>query len=118
MNLKTFLALCISLPVALAGCASVQPDAALPEPRPLGKEIPTFQPGVDPEEPQDEAFLLDEPTGVLTLREALALALLKNPELAAFSYKTRASEARMVQAGLFPNPAIGTYVENIGARQQ
>jgi cobalt-zinc-cadmium efflux system outer membrane protein len=114
MNLNTFLALCISLPFTLASCASVKPDAVKPEPRPLGNEIPTFQPLVNPEESLDEALLLNESTGVLTLGEALALALLKNPELAAFSYKARASEARMVQAGLLPNPEIGTFVENIG----
>lgn len=113
MNLRTILALCISLPAALTGCANVQPNA-LPEPRPLGKEIPAFQAQVNQGESLDEALLLDEPTGILTLREALALALLKNPELAAFSYKTRASEARIVQAGLLPNPEIGTFVENIG----
>jgi len=113
MKLRTILALCISLPAALIGCANVQPNA-LPEPRPLGKEIPAFHAQINQEESLNEALLPDEPTRILNLRESLALALLKNPELAAFSYKVRASEATIIQAGLLPNPEIGTFVENIG----
>lgn len=114
MNLTTILAVCISLPAALAGCAAFQPDAALPEPRPLGKEIPTFQPQVKTDGMPEETPQIDEPAGKITLREALALALINNPELAAFSYEARAGEARTIQAGLLPNPEIGTLVENIG----
>ncbi len=61
-----------------------------------------------------------DPSGLLTLREALALALLKNPELAAFSWEVRAAEARTLQAGVLPNPSVGVEVENFagsGERQ-
>ena len=54
----------------------------------------------------------EDPTGVLTLRQALALALLRNPELAATAWEVRAGEARMLQAGLLPNPEVGVEVEN------
>lgn len=55
-----------------------------------------------------------EPTGVITLRRALFLVLLKNPELLSFSWEVRAQEARTLQAGLLPNPAIDIEVENFG----
>jgi cobalt-zinc-cadmium efflux system outer membrane protein len=47
------------------------------------------------------------------LRQALALALLQNPELRAFAWDVRAAEARTLQAGLRPNPELGLEVENI-----
>jgi len=53
-----------------------------------------------------------EPTGTLTLPQALALALTRNPELAAFSQETRAREAATLQAGLLPNPALNISAEN------
>ncbi len=56
----------------------------------------------------------EEPTGALTLKHAQALALLRNPELKAFSLEIRAQDARALQAGLFPNPEIEIEVENFG----
>jgi len=49
----------------------------------------------------------------LKLREALALALEQSPDLASFSWETRAREARALQAGLLPNPILAAEVENI-----
>jgi cobalt-zinc-cadmium efflux system outer membrane protein len=54
------------------------------------------------------------PTGVVSLREALAAALLGNPDLAAFSWEVRAREARTVQAGRLPNPELATEYEDFG----
>jgi cobalt-zinc-cadmium efflux system outer membrane protein len=54
-----------------------------------------------------------EPVGPLTLRQALALALTRNPELAAVSYHVRVSEARILQAKLIPNPELEFTGENI-----
>ncbi len=62
----------------------------------------------------DSPFNAAEPTGVITLRWALFLVLLKNPELLSFSWEVRAQEARTLQAGLLPNPAIDIEVENFG----
>ncbi len=64
----------------------------------IGQENPALFGGDKP--------LMAEPTGSLTLQQALALALLRNPELAAFSYEVRATEARMLQAQLRPNPEL------------
>lgn len=68
--------------------------------------------------PLESAASPADPNGVLTLREALSIALLKNPELAAYSYDTRAAEARVLQAGLLPNPEIEVEVENFGGRRE
>ena len=57
---------------------------------------------------------LAEPAGVLVLPQALALALTRNPELAAFSWETRAREAATLQARFFPNPTIGAKAANFG----
>ena len=40
------------------------------------------------------------------------MALLHNPKLLAFSYEVRAREARMLQAGLYPNTGFTTEIEN------
>jgi len=47
-----------------------------------------------------------EPTGTLTLADAIAAALGRNPDLALAAYELRAAEARTLQAGLRPNPEI------------
>jgi cobalt-zinc-cadmium efflux system outer membrane protein len=54
----------------------------------------------------------DEPTGVLTLRQATAFALARNPELAALSREVRAREGAVVQAAARPNPFLETSVED------
>ena len=54
-----------------------------------------------------------EPAGELTLRQALALALTRSPELAAVSYDIRIGEARILQAKLLPNPEAEFTSENI-----
>ena len=63
--------------------------------------------------PSDSATSIKEPTGVLTLRDAVALALMENPELAPFAWQTRAVEARILQSSLRPNPELGLQVEDI-----
>lgn len=51
----------------------------------------------------------------LTLADALARALERNPELAAFSWDVRSAEARTLQASLRPNPEFLLQSENIGS---
>jgi cobalt-zinc-cadmium efflux system outer membrane protein len=53
-----------------------------------------------------------DPTGTITLSDAVSLALLNNPELKAFSLEVRVLEAQTLQAGLLPNPEIDTELEN------
>ncbi len=101
----------VALLAALTACATQPPEAAWPGPLPLGSDLATYRaPGEDlaEESPRPE---VPDPTGVLSLREALSAALLGNPDLAASSWEVRAQEARALQAGLLPNPEVGLEVE-------
>ena len=81
--------------------------------RPLGREVPVYDPASgDPARTMRPP--VEEPTGELTLRQAVALALLHNPGLAAFAWEGRAREAHMVQVGRRPNPALSILAEDIG----
>jgi outer membrane protein, heavy metal efflux system len=50
--------------------------------------------------------------GALTLNQALALATSRSPDLAAFPYDQRAADARLLQAGLKPNPVVSLEGED------
>ncbi|MDR2549905.1 MAG: TolC family protein [Desulfobulbus sp.] len=52
--------------------------------------------------------------GVLTLDKALAQTLMGSPELAAISWDSKIGEARMLQAGLLPNPEISYELSDFG----
>ncbi|SOD17152.1 TolC family protein [Nitrosomonas ureae] len=54
----------------------------------------------------------------LTLHDAVNLALLRNPELAAFFKEIRALEGVTLQAGLLRNPELSVNVENAGNIQK
>ena len=94
----------------LTGCVAPGSRTLLPEPRPMGAQCPTvgqrFQDGSE-----DVGDAVPEPTGMLGLNEALAASLMRNPELAAFSHETRAAQARLLQAGVLPNPQLEFEVE-------
>lgn len=103
----------------LVGCAAHKTDGVRPDPRPLGKDIATYHP---PYKPSKDAVVsppqLEEPSGVISLRQALSLALMHNPELAAFSLEVRAGDAKALQASLFPNPELEAEVENFGGTEE
>lgn len=102
--------LCAVLAMALAGCATTR-DVAWPEARPLGEPLAAYRPPAQPDEAPSET---PTPTwgDPLTLGEALAQALLHNPDLRAFAWEVRAREARTLQAGLLPNPEFRADIEN------
>lgn len=52
--------------------------------------------------------------GSIDLSSALARALMKNPELQAYSFEVRAAEARELQSSLLPNPELEAEVEDFG----
>ncbi len=54
----------------------------------------------------------ENPTGVITLRQALRLTLLQDPELAAANLDIRVAEARTLQAGVIPNPTFSVEEED------
>jgi cobalt-zinc-cadmium efflux system outer membrane protein len=62
-------------------------------------------------QPPDLLVELKEPEE-LTLPQALALTLEKSPELTSFSSAVRGGEARILQAGLIPNPELSLQVED------
>ena len=116
-------ALVVSLALVLGfnGCATNPPLDGEPsvEPRSLGKEFKSFSApaltnGAVTATNAPAPIRAEEPIGVVTLRQALAVALMKNPELAVFSWETRAAEARMLQASLRPNPELGVGSEHFG----
>ncbi|MFN3407352.1 MAG: TolC family protein [Limisphaerales bacterium] len=103
-----------ALVAGFSGCATkpdTQHDAWI-EPRPLGRELATYRPPLNAAD-KPMPVPVEEPEGALTLRQALALALTRNPDLAAFSWAVRIGEARTLQAGLRPNPEAGVEVEDV-----
>jgi len=104
----------------LSGCigatsqTSKQPGLTLPEPRQLGKNIPSIGLQLRQQEEPRALKPFSEPVGSITISQALALALMNNPELAAFSLEMRAAEADILQSGLLPNPELSIEVENFG----
>jgi cobalt-zinc-cadmium efflux system outer membrane protein len=94
----------VGLSVPLAGRAQA------PAPHPVGQDLHTLEVPPSAEEPLPQAP--PEPTGVLRLGDALAAALLRNPELAADAYEVRAREAALAQAGARPNPTASLEVED------
>ena len=113
MFLRFIMPLGSALMIFLIGCGGHQVDVAWREARPLGKDLTTYQPPIKPPA-AEEPVLLEEPTGVINLRQALSLALMHNPDLKAFSWDVRAGEARTLQAGLRPNPELEAEIEEFG----
>jgi len=115
MRFLSFLVVLFALGVQ--GCMEHSNEVASPERQSLGQEFSTFQPPAKPmETPDIPAFA--RPTGVVTLRQALALALMHNPGLKAFSWDVRISEARRLQGSLWPNPELEVEVEEVGGPGQ
>ena len=114
--MKTLLSLLVLLALLSGGCAT-RPEPAheswIP-PRPLGKEFERYHPPQEPAHAPVAPAKVEEPTGALMLRQVLALALMHNPELAAFSWGVRAGEARTLQASLRPNPEVSVGSEHFG----
>ena len=71
----------IMITIALNACVAPQMNVAWPEERPLGKDMETYLPPEKPTVTDGSSLQLEEPVGNLTLRQALSLALMKNPEL-------------------------------------
>lgn len=98
--------------LTLSACAEKRIPATTVLARPLGHEMPVYQPPPgDTGRPQAPA--VENPTAAIALRDAIALALLQSPELATFAWETRARESRIVQAGKPPNPIVGVLAEDL-----
>ena len=99
-----FFVVFLSLPAGMMARAEESPSI----PPPMGRDLPSFVASA----PRQE--IPEEPTGTITLRQALASALMRNPELRAFSWEIRAREAAALQAGLLHNPTIGFDLQDLG----
>jgi cobalt-zinc-cadmium efflux system outer membrane protein len=54
----------------------------------------------------------------MTIDDALARALMRNPELAASSWEARSGAARIDQARLYPNPELEIEIEDFGGSKE
>jgi len=106
------------LTVILSGCANNLRSSVRPLQSALGGEYETYQPPAGALAVPSDAPESVEPNGEITLPQALSLALMHNPELAAFSFEIRAAEAMALQAGLWPNPEVGVAIENVGGTDE
>ncbi len=100
------------LALLLIGCAPPAMSTAWPQPRPLEAQVPAALPVLQSPDPITTGVQVAEPAGLLTLPAALRLALQHNPALAAVGWEVRAGEARTLQAGLPPNPAVNLEIED------
>ncbi len=97
--------LLLMIPAVSAGCRAADRSAA-GEPRQiLAAEAESPRSG------EPDAAATVEPTGAIALRDVLALAISRNPELGVFPYELRAADARKLQAGLRPNPELEIEIE-------
>ncbi len=100
----------------LAGCVGSSATPLYPEPRPGGNDMPAYRAPERPSASADKKAEVSDPTGAVSLRHVLSLALLRSPQLATYSWETRAAEARVLQAGLLPNPELEAEVGEFGGR--
>ena len=114
MRMRCVCSLVFVMPALLAGCTADIVDNGWQPMRPLGKDLTTLRPPVDPKAATQPASAT-EPTGPLTLRYALTLAMLHSPDLAGASWEVRMAEARAIQASLPPNPEIGFDLESVAS---
>lgn len=106
--------------LGLAGCQTHPlADSSWPEARPLGERLEAYRPPARPTSPDARDPLdMPDPKGELTLRQAMALAVVRNPRLRAFGWEVRRAEAQILQAGLWPNPEIEAEFENFGGNKE
>lgn len=107
---KTLKISCVLL-LAITGCTPSPFDLDLPETRPLIRDLPRHAAPADPKR-QHHDGTGPAVSGELSLRDALAAALLHNPRLHASAWGPRLEEANRLQAGLRPNPEAGVEFEN------
>jgi outer membrane protein, heavy metal efflux system len=112
MSLKFVTSIGVALAMALAGWAVYGAGPVGSDLHLLGNDSPDYRAPLGPAMVQAEPIA--EPTGDLTLREALVLALKASPELAAFSREIRAREAAVLQARLLSNPELSVTAANLG----
>lgn len=105
----------IIIVAVLAGainCVARDMDAVRPVSDPSG-----FRAGTTPEElssRENGAQSFEEPTGIINLGQALAMALMKNPGLKVFELEIRTKEALVLQSSVISNPEVEFNTQNFG----
>jgi outer membrane protein, heavy metal efflux system len=79
---------------------------------PLAKEYPTYEPSPLPAGNAQDTLREEGPKGEITLAQVLALALSRNPDLAAVAWDLRIKESGRLQSGLRPNPELALDLED------
>jgi cobalt-zinc-cadmium efflux system outer membrane protein len=101
------------------GCCLAHASDPWPPPRPIAEGTAAYRAPQEPPPLEEDAGVIsvEEPEGPLVLDDALALALMGNPELAVFSWEVRAREASALQAGKIPNPELDVRLWRLAPRQ-
>ena len=109
-----YTAACLAVATVVAGCGpGPLEDGYWPQASPLGRDLDAVRVPTQPTAiPLEPAFA--EPTGELSLRAALSVGLMHNPQLTSFAWNIRAQEAAVIQAGLYPNPEVSVEIESFG----
>src|SRR3990172_8471336 len=114
MLTKFITSLAVFSVILISGCADSQFSATHPT-QGSPTENPAAGPASKPSEPPEIASqTATEPRGQITLREAVAYALVNSPQLRAFSWDIHTAEANQMQAALLPNPELEVAVEEFG----
>jgi outer membrane protein, heavy metal efflux system len=95
--------------------AGAQLSAQAVVPRPLGAGLVVNRPAEDADPKATPTVALENPTGPISLRVALALALRQSPELASYGWEIRARESAAIQAGQPSNPVLDVLFEDLWA---
>ncbi len=103
--------------ILLSGCAHQGERAAQLQLRPSASDLhadeseddgPPHAFNITPDSPAPSDTL-----GTIDMNQALALALMHNPDLAGFAHQVRSAEGRALQAGMVPNPEVEIEMEEI-----
>ena len=112
--MRNYIFILLMLSLLFAGCAEQNTSVLKQEISYSFNEHPEETASAPSNMPGPEITGITEPDDALTLGQVLALTLMNNPELKVFSLETRAAQARVLQAGLWPNPELEVEVENVG----
>lgn len=100
------LGLLLPIHLGLGAAHAITSSDALP-----GEPDPAAETPHD-ESPHDEPAPPPDVSGEVTLRDVLAATLKSSPRLRAYSWEVRSSDAKVLQAGLRPNPELSINPEN------
>lgn len=97
-----------------SGCSSYPRLVPLPPSKELAGDMESYEASQRRGDAVPLRVQVEEPTGPITLRQALALALMRSPDLGGAWWDVRAAEAKLLGAGLLPNPELEVETENLG----